>query len=208
MQVYMYVGSSNLLVHWTHRSIQLTVTTTHTCFWRGAVAQLIKILSPLFMNTDGTLLCSSMPATGQYPHAAEFGPSFALSFLSVSFFLWRFDPIRGHGRSLRRLVITLIGHKTLGRTPLHKWSARRRKLWQHTTLIRDKTAMPPAGFEPKIAASERLQTNELDRAATGDRHFLNTHANNIRPSKTMASRHLFGSGFPLSALCALHVPHP
>jgi len=28
--------------------------------------------------------------------------------------------------------------------------------------------MPPAEFEPTIAASERLQTNDLDRAATGN----------------------------------------
>jgi hypothetical protein len=29
------------------------------------------------------------------------------------------------------------------------------------------TSMPPAGFEPKIPASERPQTHALDRAATG-----------------------------------------
>jgi hypothetical protein len=27
--------------------------------------------------------------------------------------------------------------------------------------------MPPAGFEPKIPAGERLQTHALDRSATG-----------------------------------------
>jgi len=27
--------------------------------------------------------------------------------------------------------------------------------------------MPPVGFEPRISASERPQTNALDRAATG-----------------------------------------
>jgi hypothetical protein len=37
----------------------------------------------------------------------------------------------------------------------------------NTTLIRDKTSMPPPGFEPIIAASERLQNNDLHREATG-----------------------------------------
>jgi hypothetical protein len=39
--------------------------------------------------------------------------------------------------------------------------------WQHTTLKRDTTSMSPAGFEPVIPASERPQTHNLDRAATG-----------------------------------------
>jgi len=133
--------------------------------------------------------------------------AFALSCLNVSFFMWRFDPILGHGLSLRRFVTTLIGYKTLCRNPLHEWSARRRELWQHTTLIRDKTSMPPAEFEPTIVASERLQTNDLDRAATG---------NGISSISTlMVSDHLklwlqvislFRFLFFRSALCAhLHV---
>jgi len=32
--------------------------------------------------------------------------------------------------------------------------------------------MPPAGFEPTIAASERLYTHSLDRAATGIGRFV------------------------------------
>jgi hypothetical protein len=39
--------------------------------------------------------------------------------------------------------------------------------WQHTTLTRDKTSMPPAMFEPAILASEQPQTHALDRVATG-----------------------------------------
>jgi hypothetical protein len=39
--------------------------------------------------------------------------------------------------------------------------------WQHTTLRRDTTSMPAAGFEPAIPASERPQTHAFDRAATG-----------------------------------------
>jgi hypothetical protein len=38
--------------------------------------------------------------------------------------------------------------------------------WQHTTLARE-TSMPPAGFELAILASERPQTQAVDRAATG-----------------------------------------
>jgi hypothetical protein len=34
------------------------------------------------------------------------------------FFLWLFDAIPGHGLSLRGLAIRLIGHTTLGSTPL------------------------------------------------------------------------------------------
>jgi len=41
------------------------------------------------MDTDGMLLCSTMPTTGQYPHQLDPAHAFALSFLNVSFFLWR-----------------------------------------------------------------------------------------------------------------------
>ena len=34
------------------------------------------------------------------------------------FFLWRFDQIPGHGLPWRSFAVTLIGHITLGRTPL------------------------------------------------------------------------------------------
>ena len=51
---------------------------------------------------------------------------------------------------------------TFGRTPLDKWSARRRDhyLTTHNTHKR-KTTLPPAGFEPAIPASERPQTHAL-----------------------------------------------
>ena len=42
--------------------------------------------------------------------------------------------------------------------------------WQHTLHSQEasrQTYMAPVGFEPKIPASERLQTHDLDRAATG-----------------------------------------
>ena len=60
----------------------------------------------------------------------------------------------------RGFLITLSG------TPLYEWSARRRDLYL-TTNNNDcrQTSMSSAGFEPAISASERLQTDALDRAA-------------------------------------------
>jgi hypothetical protein len=67
---------------------------------------------------------------------------------------------------------------TFGGTPLEKWSARRRDLYltKHNTHNKQ-TFMPPVRFEPAIAASERPQTDALDRAATGTgRHlYLSLH---------------------------------
>jgi hypothetical protein len=62
-----------------------------------------------------------------------------------------------------------LKHTTLGRTPLDKWSARRRDLVYLTTHNTHKrqTSMQPAGFEPTIPASERPQIHTLNRAATG-----------------------------------------
>ena len=61
-----------------------------------------------------------------------------------------------------------VSQTTLGKTPLDEWSARRRDLYltTHNTHKRQ-TAMPPAGFEPAIPASEQPQTHALDRGATG-----------------------------------------
>ena len=67
------------------------------------------------------------------------------------------------------LVCVIKYSNTLvGRTPLDKWSARRRDLYQtkhnnHNT----QTFMPPVGLEHTISAGERLQTYALGRAATG-----------------------------------------
>ena len=57
---------------------------------------------------------------------------------------------------------------TVGRTPLGKWSARRRGLYltTHNTHNRQ-TYMPAVGFEPTISADERPQTYALECAATG-----------------------------------------
>jgi hypothetical protein len=57
---------------------------------------------------------------------------------------------------------------TVDRTPLDKWSARRRDLYLriHNTH-RGQTSMPSAEFEPTFSAGERAQTYALDCAATG-----------------------------------------
>jgi hypothetical protein len=70
---------------------------------------------------------------------------------------------------------TFFRHSTLGRTPLHEWSARRRDLYltTHNTYKRQ-TSMPPAGFEPTC---EWPQTHALDRAATGIGPHILAHVN-------------------------------
>jgi len=62
--------------------------------------------------------------------------------------------------------LTLSGLTAVSRTPLKKWSARRRNLYliSHNTHKR-LTSMPPAEFETTIPTSERLQTHTLDRVA-------------------------------------------
>jgi hypothetical protein len=53
------------------------------------------------------------------------------------YFLVLTAPVGPGSPHCRGFTITLR-HITLGRTPLDEWSARRWKLWQHTTLTRDK----------------------------------------------------------------------
>jgi hypothetical protein len=66
------------------------------------------------------------------------------------------------------LFIITLRRTTLGRTPLDEWSARRRDLYLYSTQHSQQTDFHnPAGFEPTIPTSERLQTHALDRAATG-----------------------------------------
>jgi hypothetical protein len=79
------------------------------------------------------------------------------------------QPLGGLGRLIvRGFTITLFRQTTLGRTPLDEGPARRRDLYlaTHNTYKRQ-TSMLSAGFEPTILVSERPQTHDLDRAATG-----------------------------------------
>jgi hypothetical protein len=73
----------------------------------------------------------------------------------------------GLGRLIFRGFTIILRHTTLGRTPLHEWSTRRRDLYltKHNTHKRQ-TSMTLAEFEPATPASERPQTHALDRAAT------------------------------------------
>ena len=68
----------------------------------------------------------------------------------------------------RDFTITFNGHTTLGRTLLDEWSAPRIDLYltTHNTHKRQ-ASMPPAGLQPELPASERPQTQALERAATG-----------------------------------------
>ena len=71
----------------------------------------------------------------------------------------------------QRFTITLR-HTTLGRTPLGKWSARRRNLYvtTHNTHMRQTDIHAPEEFAPTISTSERPQNHDSDRAATGISH--------------------------------------
>jgi hypothetical protein len=66
----------------------------------------------------------------------------------------------------RGFTITLR-HATLGRTPLDKWSARRRDLYLITPNTHNRqTSTSPAGFELATPSSERPHTHALHRVAT------------------------------------------
>ena len=58
-------------------------------------------------------------------------------------------------------------HTALCRTPLDKWSARRRDLYlTNRNIHKIRTFIASVGFEPAIPSSERPQTYALDNAAT------------------------------------------
>jgi len=79
---------------------------------------------------------------------------------------------------------------TFGRTPLDKWSVRRRDLYltTHNTHSR-KTYMPPKGIEPAISAGERPQTYALDRAATGTGMYFAYNISSIWINQTTMRSH-------------------
>ena len=84
------------------------------------------------------------------------------------FVFWRDSPQWARASSFTRFLDHTQRRTTAGRTPLNKWSDRRRDLYltTHNTHNRQ-TSMPPVGFEPTISAGERLQAYALDRAAAG-----------------------------------------
>ena len=81
-------------------------------------------------------------------------------FFPYLYFLWRFEPMPGHGLPLWSFAITLIGHTTLGRTSL----TQRPLPITHNTHKRQ-ISMLRAVFEPTIPASQRPQTHNINRAA-------------------------------------------
>jgi hypothetical protein len=82
--------------------------------------------------------------------------------------IWRCGPTRAMASSFLKCLDHKQRHTTVSRTPLYKWSPRRRDLYltTHNTHNRQ-TSIPPVRFEPTIPAGERPQTHTLDRAATG-----------------------------------------
>jgi len=81
--------------------------------------------------------------------------------LFLSFSVW---PLQSSQCKCRRLLLHFI---TLGRISLDEWSALRRDLYLATQHSHKReTSTLPAGFEPAIPVSKRLQTHALDRADT------------------------------------------
>ena len=69
---------------------------------------------------------------------------------------------------MERLFLMFLDHtqrcSTVRRTPLDKWSARRRDLYLTTHDTRNRQiSMPPVGFEPTISAGERPAAAHLLR---------------------------------------------
>ena len=58
--------------------------------------------------------------------------------LYIRTFFWRFDPMTDHSLPLRGYTITLIGHTTVGRTPLGDWSAQSTDLYLPTHSIHNR----------------------------------------------------------------------
>ena len=95
--------------------------------------------------------------------------SLQFNVLITIFLTWRNSPQWAKASSLSRMIT--LRHTTLDRTAVDEWSARRRDLYMTThNSYNRQTSMPTAGLEPTVQASERLQTNALDRAATGIGH--------------------------------------
>jgi hypothetical protein len=83
------------------------------------------------------------------------------------------------------------GHTTFDRTPLDKWSARRKNLYltTHKSHKRD-TPLPPAGFEPTIPARQRLRTHAFHCAATriGKSNSRRANSNAITEKMTLSTQ--------------------
>ena len=92
-------------------------------------------------------------------------------FTSVRFYPTTTQPLVGQGLLVIGGSTIKLRHTTLGGTPLDEWTGRQRSLPDNTQHSQE-TSMPPVGFEPEIAASERPRIYAWDRAATGIGQFL------------------------------------
>ena len=103
-----------------------------------------------------------------------------LSFFLFACLFWPLLPTHYRCRGFWLNFITLIGHTTVGGTPLDQRSVRRKELYLTTHNIYNReTVMSPAEFELTIPASELPQPHALNRAVSGTgSSFLcqNTHA--------------------------------
>ena len=92
-------------------------------------------------------------------------------------------------------------------SPAQVISPSQRTLTTHTTHKRQNTHSS-GGIRTYNRSKRESADPRLRPRGHQDWHFLNVHTNITWPSTTMASSHIFGSSFPLSTLCALHIPHP
>jgi hypothetical protein len=110
--------------------------------------------------------CSSVKynATGRPYSLVILGSALLRTFWIKFFFFYHGStaPV-GQGLPILEISRSHSDSHTLGRTPLVEWSSRRRDLY--LTTHNRQISIPPVGFEPAIAASERPQTHALDRAA-------------------------------------------
>jgi len=69
--------------------------------------------------------------------------------------------------SFMKFLDHTLRRTTVGRTPLDKWSFRRRDLYQTTYNIHKREiSTPPAVFEPAISAGQRSHTHSQNLTAT------------------------------------------
>ena len=105
--------------------------------------------------------------TAQFSHVLRVRNSIKRVITRKFFFLSCNSPPSGTGPPHYPGFMITLRHTPLARAPLGEWSARRRDLYLTThNTHKSQTFTAPKGFEHKIPANKRPQTNALDRAAT------------------------------------------
>jgi len=132
-------------------------------FKRSSYCVGVTVAQQMFLRMKLAWTSASLPTTlTKVIH----GFSSFLTF-ETPFFMARY-PLVGTPHYWRFTII--LRHTTLGTTSLDEWLARRGDLYlttNNTYKRHTHTSMPPARFEPAFPASERSQTQALDRAAAG-----------------------------------------